>query len=188
MTEQEHQRRFHGNADSLRSAERVALLEVDRVVTLSVEGLVAPRVLDVGTGTGIFAEAFAARGLAVTGIDTVGGLLEVARRYAPTAEFKQGAAEAIPYGDGAFEVAFLGHVLHETDNPVAALGEASRVSTVRVVVLEWPYLQEELGPPLEHRLKPEAIVRMAGLAGLGPVEVLKLAHMDFYRMAPAGKK
>ncbi len=53
---------------------------------------------------------------------------------------------------GAFEVAFLGHVLHETDDPVRALSEARRVTTVRVVVLEWPYVQEEEGPPLEHRL------------------------------------
>jgi len=183
MTEKKHERRFHGDADDLRSAERMALLEVDRVMTLSVEGLATPRVLDVGTGTGIFAEAFAARGFAVTGIDTNSGLLQVARRLVPAAAFKQAAAEAIPYGDGAFEVVFLGHVLHETDDPIGALSEARRVTTKRVVVMEWPYVSEEQGPPLKHRLTPEAIVEMAKLAGLDHVEVLKLAHMYLYRMA-----
>jgi nitroreductase/ubiquinone/menaquinone biosynthesis C-methylase UbiE len=184
-TEKEHERRFHGDADRLRSAERIASLEVDRVATLSIEGLATPRVLDVGTGTGVFAEAFAARGCTVTGIDTNSGLLQEAGRLVPMAEFRQGAAEAIPYGDGAFEVVFLGHVLHETDDPIGALNEARRVAAVRVVVLEWPYMQEEQGPPLEHRLSPEKVVKMARLAGLEHVEVLKLAHMDFYRMAVA---
>ncbi len=183
MTEKKHERRFHGDADRLRSAERIALLEVDRVVDLSTEGLVDPRILDVGTGTGVFAEAFAARGFAVTGIDTNSDLLQLAAQHVPTAEFEQAAAEAIPYGDGTFEVVYLGHVLHETDDPIGALSEARRVTTKRVVVMEWPYLQEEQGPPLEHRLTQEAIVEMARRAGIAPVEVLKLAHMYLYRMA-----
>lgn len=185
MHEGEHERRFHSEAKRLRSAGRLALLEVDRVVTLSVEGLglVAPRVLDVGTGTGVFAEAFLARGFAVAGIDPNGELLQEARRLVPGAEFKQASAEAIPYGDRTFDVVFLGHVLHETDEPVKTLGEACRVSRARVVVLEWPYVREEKGPPLEHRLKQEAIVEMAKLAGLDRVEPLKLSHMDLYRMA-----
>ena len=182
MTEKKHERRFHGDAKDLRSAERMALLEVDRVVTLSLEGLVTPSVLDVGTGTGIFAEAFAARGFAVAGIDTNSGLLQTARRLVPMAEFKQAAAEAIPYGAGAFDVVFLGHVLHETDDPMGALSEARRVATKRVIVMEWPYMQEEQGPPLNHRLAPEAIAEMARLAGLEHVEVLKLTHMYLYRM------
>ncbi len=188
MPEEEHERRFRGAAERLRSAERIARLEVDRVVALSVEGLEAPRVLDVGTGTGVFAEAFAARGLEVAGIDSNAALLQTAGRLVPGVEFTQAVAEAIPYADGAFDLVFLGHVLHETDDPAGALGEARRVSTARVVILEWPYVREEQGPPLEHRLKPEAIVEMAKRAGLGRVETMKLAHMDLYRIAvgPAG--
>ena len=58
----------------------MALLEVPRVVDLCLEGIEASRALDVGTGTGIFAEAFAARGLQAIGIDPNPGLLEAARR------------------------------------------------------------------------------------------------------------
>jgi hypothetical protein len=44
-------------------------------------------------------------------------------------------------------------------------------------------VREEHGPPLEHRLRREAIVELAEQAGLERVEMLKLTHMDFYRMA-----
>lgn len=178
----EHERRFHGEADRLRSAERIALLEIDRVVALAVADLRAPRVLDVGTGTGLFAEAFAAKGLAVAGIDTNPAMLRAARRFVPSGDFREGAAEAIPYGDKMFDLVFLGHVLHEVDNPVAALEEARRVSTNRVAVLEWPYLEEEQGPPLAHRLNVATVISVAKRAGFGQVEHLKLAHMDLYRM------
>jgi 2-polyprenyl-3-methyl-5-hydroxy-6-metoxy-1,4-benzoquinol methylase len=72
MPEETNERRFRGEPDSLRSDERLALLEIDRVITLSIEGLGLERVLDVGTGTGVFAEAFAAKGLEVVGIDANG--------------------------------------------------------------------------------------------------------------------
>lgn len=178
----EHERRFRGSADRLRSPDRIGLLEVDRVVALAVEGLRAPRVLDVGTGTGVFAEAFAARGFAVAGIDPNPSFLEAAKRFVPAADFREGTAEAIPYGDGAFDLVFLGEVLHETDDPMVALKEARRVSTRRITVLEWPYVEEDQGPPLAHRLNAEAVVALAANAGLGTVEHVALAHMDLYRM------
>ena len=167
----------------MRSPERIALLEVDRVVGLVVAGLRQPRVLDVGTGTGVFAEAFAARGLVVAGIDPNPSLLKAAKRFVPGGDFKEGTAEAIPFGNKAFDLAFLGHVLHEADDPVAALKEARRVSTKRVSVLEWPYVDEEQGPPLGHRLSADAVASIAEQAGFGQVEHLKLAHMDLYRVA-----
>jgi ubiquinone/menaquinone biosynthesis C-methylase UbiE len=179
----EHERRFRGAAERLRAPERIVLMEVDRVVTLVLEGLEAPRVLDVGTGTAVFAEAFAARGLSVAGIDANPSLLKAAKTFAPDVDFKVGTAEAIPYGDGSFDLAFLGHVLHEADDPVAALREARRVSRKRVAVLEWPFVREEHGPPLAHRLEADAIARMAERAGLGRIERVSLTHMELYRMA-----
>ena len=89
-----HERRFHKKAELLRSSERIALLEVDRVVRSCIEGLSIQSMLDVGTGTGVFAEAFAKRGLVVIGIDPNGELLALARRYVPNADFREAAAEA----------------------------------------------------------------------------------------------
>jgi hypothetical protein len=44
------------NLEKLRSPERMALLEVERVVQLTLEGCVADSILDIGTGSGLFAE------------------------------------------------------------------------------------------------------------------------------------
>ena len=183
MSEKTNERRFRGKPSSLRSNERLALLEVDRVVTLSIEGLELGRILDVGTGTGIFAEAFVAEGFEVTGIDANDVMLEEARRLVPEAEFRQARAEAIPYGDGEFDLSFLGLLLHETDDPVQALREARRVSRSRVVVFEWPSVHDGHNPPLERRLSVERVLDIAKRAGLEHVDHHRLTHTDLYRMA-----
>ena len=180
----DHERRFHGGAERLRAPERVALLETESVTRLCAEGIDAVSVLDVGTGSGIFAEAFAARSLGVTGIDPDPDLLALARALVPTAEFQEGVAEKLPFENGSFDLVFLGHVLHETDNPAGALAEARRVSRKRVAVLEWPYRSETMGPPLAHRLEPSRIIELARLAGFQKVERIELTHMDFYRLTP----
>jgi ubiquinone/menaquinone biosynthesis C-methylase UbiE len=176
--------RFHGGVERLRAPERLALMEVPRVVELSLEGGGISSVLDIGTGAGVFAEAFAARDLAVTGVDPNTELLEAARRFVPAARFLEGTAESLPVADGSFDLAFLGHVLHETDDPVASLREARRVARRRVAILEWPHRREEKGPPLEHRLAPERITAAAREAGFSRVERFELGRMDFYRLTP----
>ncbi len=182
--EPSHDRRFQGQADRLRAPDRLARMEVPHVAALSTEGITVDSVLDVGTGTGVFAEVFAAQGLVVTGIDVNAELLEVARQIVPTAHFKQTPVEKIPFADRSFDLVFLGHVLHEADDPLAALKEARRVAHSRVAILEWPYRQEEKGPPLEHRLKPEFVTNLAQQAGFHDVETIHLEYMDFYRLTP----
>ena len=179
-----HERRFHGVPRRLRSADRIALLEVPRVVALSMEGLAVTGVLDVGTGTGVFAEAFAKLDSEVAGIDTNADLLAIARTYSPAGQFREAPAEAIPFPDRSFDLVFLGHVLHETDRPLQALMEARRVARSRVAILEWPYRAEQRGPPLSHRLRPEVVRDLAAQAGYTGVEAIELTHMDFYRLTP----
>jgi ubiquinone/menaquinone biosynthesis C-methylase UbiE len=178
-----HERQFHGDRDLLRSPIRIGLLEVERVVELCLETFAAKSVLDVGTGTGLFAEAFASQGLEVAGIDASREMIESAQRYVPQGHFRQAPAEAIPYSDDAFDLVFLGHVLHEADDPLKALKEARRVARVGVAVLEWPYQAEEHGPPLAHRIKPEEVARLAQMAGFQKVETLPLMHMVLYRLS-----
>ena len=64
------------------------------------------RVLDVACGTGVLARALVdhvgPRG-AVTGLDINEGMLAVARRQAPGIEWRQGAAESLPFADAAFD-------------------------------------------------------------------------------------
>ncbi len=177
-----HEGRFHAEPARLRSAERLARLELDRVVALSVEGLVVRSVLDVGTGTGLFAEAFSKMAVRVVGLDNSSALLSEARRHVPGVEFSEGQAEAIPFEDGRFDLVFLGFVIHEMSNKLKALEEARRVAKYRVAVLEWPYRQEEDGPPLEHRVSPEEIEGLAKEAGFLTVERIQLTYTDLYRL------
>jgi ubiquinone/menaquinone biosynthesis C-methylase UbiE len=183
ISSHKHERCFSGDADRLRRPERVALLEVERVVELSIEGLRVKTLLDVGTGTGIFAEAFAKHKIRVTGIDPNTELLEIARTVLPDAEFLKGTAEDIPFPDESFDLVILIHVLHETDDIFRTLIEAKRVARKRVIVLEWPYIEEDQGPPLHHRLRPEDIENAASKAGL-QIEKIELKHMEFYRLSP----
>jgi len=179
-----HERRFQGGAEDLRSPARVALLQVATVVRLSLEGALIRSVLDAGTGTGIFAEAFAGQALRVTGIDSNEELLKVARNAFPGIEFREAVLEKLPFGERSFDLVFLGHVLHETDDPFQALREARRVARERVAILEWPYRREQQGPPLHHRLPPDTIEGLAKEAGYSTMERLELEHMELFRLAP----
>ncbi len=166
----------------LRDPQRVARLEVARVVDACLGGLDARSALDVGTGSGIFAEAFAARGLRVAGVDVNPDMLAAARDYVPGGRFEQAPAEALPFDAGAFDVVFMGLVLHETDDAAQALAEARRVARLRVAVLEWPYRDDEMGPPLAHRLSAEAVADLARKAGFAGVETAPLDHMALFLM------
>jgi ubiquinone/menaquinone biosynthesis C-methylase UbiE len=183
-TPHSYKRRYAGGAERLRAPQRMVLLETVRVVQLCREGLSAATVLDVGTGSGVFAEAFVAAALRVTGIDPSAALLAQARELVPMAVFREGTAEDLPFPDASFDLVFLGHVLHETNDPLSALREARRVAAQRVAVFEWPYREEEQGPPLADRLQPDKILSLARQAGYLSIERLELARMDLYRLTP----
>ena len=176
-------KKFNGAAEKLRSPARLSLMEIARVVELSLENISAHSVLDVGTGTAVFAEAFSRLGLDVAGVDSNPQLLEIARSFLPHADFQAACADELPYKDKEFDLVFLGHVLHETADPLSALKDARRVARLRVAILEWPYYKEEQGPPLEHRLAPATISTLARQAGFTALEHINLDHMDFYRLS-----
>jgi SAM-dependent methyltransferase len=164
----------------LRSPERLARLEVERVVSASLRGVGARTVLDIGTGSGIFAEAFAGRGLQVTGVDVQETMLEAARRYVPAGRFERAASEALPFSDGSFDLCFLGLVLHETEQPLRAVEEAHRACVLRTAVLEWPYIEQAAGPRLEDRLKADDVLGLATAAGFARVRTVPLIHLTLF--------
>ncbi len=172
-----HERRFSGNFDRLRAPDRLERMEVQRVVELVLARWKPSSALDVGTGTGVFAEAFEARGLVVAGVDVNPDMVVEASRMVPAGTFRVAAAEALPFDAASLDVVFLGHVLHETDDPVKALSEAGRVARKGVAVLEWPPIEEEHGPPLDHRLTLERTDEFARKAGLTTIERPSLNHM-----------
>ena len=117
---------------------------------------------------------------AVSGVDVNPAMPPVAHGFVPSGEFEVAPAEALPFEDGVFDLAFLGHVLHETDDALKALSEARRVATARVAVLEWPYLDEEKGPPLAHRLSPDRVAALAREAGFEAVRQPALGHTALF--------
>jgi SAM-dependent methyltransferase len=64
-----NERVYNRGVDPLRSPERVSRLEVNRVVDNCLMDTNISSVLDVGTGSGLFAEEFSKRGLKVAAID-----------------------------------------------------------------------------------------------------------------------
>ena len=177
----EHERRFNRAVERLRDPERVARLEVERVADLCLEGLAdAGALLDIGTGSGLFAEQFARRGLAVSGVDVNPAMLEAARQFVPGGDFREGLAEQLPFENASFDLTLLGLVLHETDDALAALREAQRVTRRRAAVLEWPYEDQPIGPPRDHRLPPEKVSQLAGEAGFQAVRAARLNVLVLY--------
>ncbi|HEX2910141.1 MAG TPA: class I SAM-dependent methyltransferase [Chloroflexia bacterium] len=166
----------------LRTPERLERLEVERVLALCLENKAVHTVLDIGTGSGVFAEAFAGRGLEVAGIDENDEMLAAARSFVPQASFEQASAEELPFKDGQFDLVFLGMVFHEVDDRLKTLKEARRAGKSRIAMLEWRYREEEVGPPLAHRLKPEEIKALAEQTGFSQVEEFPLSQLVLYRL------
>jgi ubiquinone/menaquinone biosynthesis C-methylase UbiE len=173
---------FAGDLVRLRAPERVARLEVARVVDLCLDGADVKAALDVGTGSGLFAEAFVQRGLTVAGVDTNPAMIEAVRAYVPEGSFQESPAEALPYPDAAFDLVFMGLVLHESDEPLKVLSEARRVARQRVSILEWAYREESFGPPLAHRIAPEVLEKWVQQAGFSKWETVPLAQLVLYRL------
>lgn len=180
-----HERRFNREIERLRDPERIARLELERVANLALEGLTnVQTVLDVGTGSGLFAEQFAARGLQVTGLDANPEMLTAARQFVPSGTFHEGVAEKLPFPDGSFDLVFMGLLLHETDDILAALSEARRAARQRLAILEWPDEEQSFGPPREHRLSSEKIALLARQAGFKELQWERLDALVLYRAVP----
>lgn len=167
-------------SDPLRDPDRLALLELDRVVGTVLGDAAIDSVLDIGTGSGVCAEAFAACGVRAVGIDLDAARLLDARSHVPAGRFVRARVEALPFADGAFDLAFFGVALHEIAQPSRALAEARRVAPQRVAVLDWP------GPGFRFRGEDFAVI--AARAGFGATRAFALAHLVLYLLGPATRK
>ena len=174
------EKRFHGDIHQLRDNQRLQKMEIEHVVSMCLDGIDLMNVLDIGTGSGVFAEAFAKRGLQVFGIDANPEMLAEARKYVPNGEFREAEAEKLPFPDRTFDLVFMGVLLHESETPLKVLSEARRVAKKRIGILEWPYQDEEMGPPLAHRIQPEVIHQWFQKVGFTKWSTNFLKEMVFY--------
>jgi ubiquinone/menaquinone biosynthesis C-methylase UbiE len=175
-----HEKRFEWDIARLRSPERVERLEVGRVIDLCLDKGQVENVLDIGTGTGLFAEAFVERSLKVSGVDVNPEMLAMARHFMPDGDFHVGTVEKLPFPDDSFDLVFLGLVLHESDDLPKTLKEALRVARQKVCILEWPYRDQSFGPPLIHRLNPSDLTDLFKQAGFRGWNITELTNTILY--------
>jgi SAM-dependent methyltransferase len=95
------------------------------------EGQRDRKVLDVGCGAGVDLVRFARAGAAVTGVDIAPAAVELARRNVELqrleAELVVADGEALPFGDGQFDLVFAHGVVQYTGNDRALVEECRRV-------------------------------------------------------------
>nr|MDO8135510.1 class I SAM-dependent methyltransferase [Candidatus Njordarchaeum guaymaensis] len=110
----------------------------DRVVDFA-NARSGSRVLDVGTGTGKLALAFAKRGYYVVGVDLSEDMLRVAKRNNryKNARFEFADATKLPFDDSYFDVSCTSFVLHDMPPPIRekALKEMVRVTRPKGVMV-----------------------------------------------------
>ncbi|HEX2863250.1 MAG TPA: class I SAM-dependent methyltransferase [Deinococcales bacterium] len=158
------------HAARLRSPERLARLRLPDVLRrVLTPGLRVA--LDVGTGSGLLAEALLQAGIPrVIGLDRSPVMLAELRAAVPAVEPLQAPADAVPLADASVDLVLAGFVLHEVPDPLAALKEWRRLARRSVAVLEWPHREDGPRPLLAHRLDPERVQDWARAAGLGEAE------------------
>ncbi len=90
------------------------------------------RALDVGCGPGVLTARLVERLGAdhVAALDPSPSFVAAARERCPGVDVRQGTAEALPYDDGAFDVALANLVVHFMSDPAGGLREMARVGGV----------------------------------------------------------
>jgi SAM-dependent methyltransferase len=121
-------------------------------------------VLDCGCGAGRFARMAADRGARVAGIDAAQQLIAIAAERVPGGDFRTGDLEALPWPDGAVDVATGFSAFQFADDKIRALTEAGRVSRDLVVVVIPARVRESgiaaVFTPLFPLFPPEALESM----------------------------
>jgi SAM-dependent methyltransferase len=83
--------------------------------------------LEVGCGEGRVSRDLVARGHRVTALDASPTLLHAAAEADPASRYVHGAAEALPFADGCFDLVVAYNSLMDVADMPAAVGEAGRV-------------------------------------------------------------
>jgi ubiquinone/menaquinone biosynthesis C-methylase UbiE len=130
------------------------------------------RVLDVACGTGVLACSMAERvgpTGSVVGVDVNEGMLAVAKRKAPTIEWREVRAEALPFAENSFDAVGCQFGLMFFENKRLALQEMRRVLRRggRLAVAVWDSLEHFEG----YKELTALIERLYGVQAAAPLRV-----------------
>lgn len=172
-----HEKFDPAKLDKLNDPVRLARMEPPRIWAAA--GIANPAVIvEIGAGTGIFAEAFAtfAPSATVYAVDTEALMIEWMERHrapklggrlVPVAATDTG----VPLPGGAADAVFMIDLHHELASPDATYAEAHRLLAPgrKVVVVDWRRDSEPGGPPQEIRASEAEIAATLERAGFGQV-------------------
>jgi len=130
--------------------------------------------IDIGCGTGYFtlpASEITGPSGKVIGIDVSEEMLDELRTKingrGHNIELMLSDSLALPVNSSQGTFALLSNVLHEADDMMAMLLEAKRILKPggRLAIIEWEKREMDMGPPVEHRIHHDEIMRMVMDAG-----------------------
>jgi ubiquinone/menaquinone biosynthesis C-methylase UbiE len=150
--------------------------------------------IDIGCGTGYFtlpASEITGPSGKVIGVDISQEMLDEVRSkingIGHNIELVLSNSAELPVRDSQATFALLSNVLHEAEDMMGMLAEASRVLKPggRLAIIEWEKTEMPVGPPIEHRLHHEEIMKMVMDSGF---TMAKISPAGDYHIACSAVK
>ncbi len=163
---------------------------------LGPDDLAGKRVLDVGVGSGRFAEIAASMGAAeVVGIDLTRAVDAAGENLGSRALIAQADLMRLPFPDGSFDVVFSIGVLHHTPDTRAAVEAIARLVKPGGVLAVWVYhpapwhKSSDLYRRVTTRMSERSLYRLSGLASnVAALYRIPLAGKGFYMLLPVSSE
>ncbi len=128
---------------------------------------------DIGCGPGYFTIPLAERVKKVYAIDQSGFMLDRCRERAKNLrniEYIQCGENRIPLEDKSVNVSLLANLFHELLEPKAFMEEVNRITTHKIILIDWHPIPSPAGPPLEDRIPEEKVIDFMQKEGFKLVE------------------
>lgn len=128
--------------------------------------------LDFGAGPGYFSLPLAEKVAKVIVADISETMLEVCQQRANEAglnnlKFLKINNSKLDLTDDSVDKVVMANVFHELDQPEKDLAELKRVlkPAGRLYLIDWRVMETEHGPPIDHRIAPEQVIRIINQEG-----------------------
>ena len=140
---------------------------------------------DIGCGPGFFTLPLAERVKLVYAVDVSENMLNVCKSRAEAEalqniKFVKADSNSFNLPNEYFDRALLVTVFHEFDNPQAAVEQIRKIlkSDGMAFIIDWKVIETEFGPPLNHRIPEEKLIRLFANGGFELAQ--KWSLYEFY--------